>query len=255
MELFVLRKTDVKKLISLDDKNGDVFIDDVYEINTKSQDTLLKMAMEKSDPDKFTIVLYCNLVSILTPQEVTNYIKEITDTIDFDVFYLNRYADECRAHDDFKKINNITTMKVKSPHGIDALILSPSGKFLLQGKLKNQDDRSVDIVLNSLSPSMNNYSSWPLIYNFNMEKRTNAYELIKCVPCRESAHSLRPPSLTQKNTSSLNLFWFIMVLIFIFCIIGALFTLMDKEEGEDKNDNAINQSSENVNSTAPIKIN
>lgn len=230
MELFICRGTNVRSKISSEDKNGNVVITDIYEVNTKSQDTLLRCAVEDSDPTKFSIVLHYSMVSILSPDQVTEYIKNIVDKISFDVFYLSRYADECREHDDFNILDEISTMRVYHPHGVEALILSPIGKQKLRGNFKMIDGRGTDYILNSLGPKMENYSCWPLVYNFDMSKRTNAYDLIKTVVCRESAHSLRPPSLTQKNTSSMNLFWFIMVLIFIFCVAGAfLMTTLDEK--------------------------
>jgi len=227
MDLFICKGTQTQGLISTENSRGELVFDNIVEVDTISQNTLLKEAVEKSDQDKYSVILYSNLVSILTPIQITDFICDISSNINFDIFYLVRYGDDCRVHDDFHTIRSISVMKVLHAHGIEALIISPSGKEFLNGKLMERDGRGLDYTLNALCPKMNNYSSFPTIYNIDLNKRINDYELIKGVVCREVVHSLRPPRLTQKNTSSLNLFWFILVIVFIFCIAGAILTLVD----------------------------
>lgn len=238
IDLFVCKGTNTKSLISMTNSDGIRIINEIIEVNVVSQNELFKEAVENSDLDKFSIVLYSNIMSILEPDKVTDFICDIIQNIKFDIFYLTRYGDDCRSHEDFHTIKKISVMKVLHAHGIEAMIISPSGKEFLNGKLIKKDGRGLDYVLNALGEKMSNYSSYPLIYNVDLTKRTNDYELIKGVVCREVVHSIRPPLLTQKNTTSLNLFWFILVIIFIFCIAGGVLTLTDKKNStnsyEDK---------------------
>lgn len=236
MDLFICKGTDVKNKISLENSAGERCIDEIIEIDTISQNELFKNAVTKSDQSKYSIVLYTNVITVLDPHQVTDFIDHIVKNLDFDVFYLTRYSDDCRAHDDFHTYKNVSIMRVKHPHGIEAMIISPKGKHVLSDKLVEKDGRGLDYILNGMGPIMNNYSSFPLVFNIDLNQRNNDYELVKGVLCSESVHSLRPPSLTQKNTSSLNLFWFVLVLVFIFCIAGALITLTDEKKKPGEND-------------------
>lgn len=229
MDLYVCKDSNVKSLVSIGNSDGELVFDNIVEIDTVSQNKLLKEAVENSDPDKFSVIMYNNLVSVLEPTQITDFICDVASNIRFDIFYLVRYGDDCRAHDDFHTIKNISVMHVLHAHGIEALIISPSGKQFLTGKLKEQDGRGLDHILYALCPKMNNYSSFPTILNVDLNKRTNDYELVKGVVCREVVHSLRPPRLTQKNTSTMNLFWFILVIVFIFCVAAMVLSMSDKK--------------------------
>lgn len=236
MDLYVCKDSNVKSLVSTRNSGGELVFDNIVEVDTVSQNRLLKDAVENSDPDRFTVIMYNNLVSVLEPTQITDFICDVASDIQFDIFYLVRYGDDCRAHDDFHTIKNISVMKVLHAHGIEALIISPSGKQFLTGKLTEKDGRGLDFILNALCPKMNNYSSFPTILNVDLNNRANDYELIKGVLCREAVQSLRPPKLTQKNTSTLNLFWFILVIVFIFCVAAMVLSLSDKKVVEKQPD-------------------
>lgn len=237
MELFICKGTNITNKISLENSSGEICIDEVIEVDTVSQNELFKHAVKNSDQNKYSIVLYTNIVTVLDPHQVTDFISHIVKNLTFDIFYLTRYSDDCRAHDDFHTYKNVSIMKVSHAHGIEAMIISPSGKDILSEKLTEKDGRGIDYILSAMCPTMKSYSSFPLVFNVDLSQRKNDYELVKGVLCREAAQSLRPPSLTQKNTSSLNLFWFILVLIFIFCIAGALLTLSEEKKNAPQVDN------------------
>lgn len=235
MELYINVDVNIRNKISLNNSLGKTIIDEIIEINTVSQNELLKKSITNSDPEKYTIVLFSSIMTLLEPEQVTDYIEKIVNNINFDVFYLLRYSDDIRGHDEFKKIGNIETMKITSPHGIEALILSPNGKNILRDKLDFNEGRSLDYVMNAMCTKMNCYSSDPCIFSFDMKKRRNDYELVKGVLFTEAVHSIKPPSLTRKNTSSTNLFWFILVLVFILCAAGAMISLTDNKKGDETN--------------------
>lgn len=233
MELYINVDFNELNKISLTNSKHDEIIEEVVQINTVSQNELLKNAILRSDPEKYTIVLFSSIITLLNPEQVTDYVEQIVKNIEFDVFYLMKYSDDIKGHDDFKILGNIQTMKVTSPHGIEALILSPNGKLLLKDNLETKDGRGIDYVMNAMCSKMKCYSSDPCIFNFDLKKRKNDYELMKGVSYTEAIHSMKPPVLTKKNTSQTNIYWFILVIIFIIFIAGALVTLTDDKKTND----------------------
>jgi hypothetical protein len=240
MELVVCKGANVSKIISEYDSCGRRVFDDVINVNTISENELFSHAVLKTDPDKYSVVLYGNIVTILEPEQVTDLISDFCRRLTFDVFYLARYGDEYASHEDFREIKTVTTMRVFHAHGIEALIISPSGKKTLENKLTLRDGRGYDYLLNALCPKMTNYSCFPLVFNFDLRKRRSEHELIKGILCRESIKELKPPKLTPKNTSSTNTIWFILVLIFIFCLAMFAITLTDDRTFTFANDVVLN---------------
>lgn len=223
IEIFTRTNSSIQSIIKGKSTSGFTFVDNFVEIEAESEDELLLKALDISDKQKIMIVLNENIKTLLTPTQLLDTIEFILLNLDFDIFYLSRHSDLCRKNEVFKNFNKIDFVKVESPHGIDALIISPFGKEKINGKLDSLHGRGSDFILNAMCEKMNNYSAYPPLINFDLSRRINNTELIKGCLCRDSFYELKPPKKTKRNTSVTNLFWF---LFFLFFIIFAAFSTM-----------------------------
>lgn len=229
-EVYISKKSEAFKLIYGRSTSGKISIDDIFQLDVSSADELLLKALEVSNPNKTLIVIYDNVISLLEPTQILDALEYFTSNVDYDIFYLTRYGDLCEPHTDFKKYKSIDFMKVLSPHGIESLMISPSGKTKINGKLNSIHGRGADFILNSMSGIMNNYSAYPTIFNIDLTKRINNNDLAKATVCKEAFYIAKPPKLSTRNTSATNLFWFILVILFIFFLASLAMSFSDKDK-------------------------
>lgn len=215
-EVCIRRKSNSHKMICGTSTSGKITIDSVIQLDVNSEDNLLTNGLEISNPNKSLIVINDNTKTLLEPTQILDTIEFLLDNIDFDIFYLTRYMDECSAHTDFKTFKSVEFMKVFSPHGIEGLIISPEGKRKIYGRLNSVHGRGSDFILNSMSEKMNNYSSFPPLFNIDLSKRISDSELVKSSICKEAFNTLKPPKLSQRNKSMINFFWFIFFIALLF---------------------------------------
>lgn len=238
-EVFIRKNSDSFKLIYGRSTSGRISTDDMKQLDVNSADELLLKALEISDPNKTMIILNSNVITLLDPIALLDTLEYFIDNVTYDIFYLTRYADVCKSHTDFRKYKSVDFMKVFSPHGIESIMISPSGKQKINGKLKSVHGRGADFILNAMSEHMNNYSSYPTLMNIDLTKRSDDSELVKGNICKEAYHAVKPAKISSRNTSVTNLFWFILVLLFIFFLASLAMTASSKQKDID---NIINDS-------------
>lgn len=232
LDVFTIKNSESVSLLAGESSSGKLKIDSVDVIDVKTADELFLESLMRSDPDKFTLIIYDGLVSGMNSKQILDHIEYVFEKITFDVFYLFKYADDSTTHTDFTEHNGVKFMKVSSAHGIDALILSPSGKDILKEKLRPVSGKGVDFSLNALGPVMNNYSSQPTFFEIDITKITEDSDYVKTVAYRNAFNKSKPPRLSKRNSTMLNTFWFILIVIVI--LIIAVYYSTNSTETDDK---------------------
>jgi hypothetical protein len=217
VDVFINEKSNADKFIIGKSSSGKINVNSIKRNPTQlSQDDLIRKVIKTSEDDKFLIVLGDNLKCLFEPKKLLDAIEYAIENIKFDLFYLSYNNDECKLQTDFRENDGVDFMKVKSAHGIDALIISPSGKEKIKNNLDVVHGRGVDYILNAMSGKiLNSYSSFPTLFVPNYIKRTDDTELSKQSLCREVIYAKKPAKLSSRNTSAANVFWFIFVIIVI----------------------------------------
>lgn len=227
MELFICEGSNIKNKINILNSSNQVVIDQIHEIKCENEEELVKAAIKISNKDKYSIVLYSNLITLLKSTQITDYIEYICDNIDFDVFFLTRYFDKLTDHSDVSILDgDIEIMKVKSCHGIEGIIISPSGKEYLINKLET-DLRGVDLIISNAGDLMNNYSTSPNLFSIKT-KLDDSNKIIKHILYREAFNSAKPPKLTKKQSRTTTTSWFIFFILLFCCFL--IFTIKGKSE-------------------------
>ena len=213
--LFIHENSYTSELLKGISTSKNTYINKIFPYKTDDNDKLLIYSLMKAEDDDVIIILNNNLSSKFTSKQILDYLEYVNDNINYDIFYLNRYLDRKNLHSDFSNFNNIQFMKVMSPHGMDALMISKCGRLKLYNTLIKVPGHSYDFTLNSLSRTMNNYSSHPCLFNINTKDKKENYKL--CI--NRDCIKLKPPIINKRNSSLSNSLWFIFFIVVIILFI------------------------------------
>lgn len=189
------------------------------------QDKFIYESLKYANEHEYTLICLDKLVSLCDSRQVYDYLEYIIENINFDIFYLANWADRCDLYSDIHEVDNFKIVKTLSPHGTSCLLFSPSGRELFLKHVKNTTRHTIDTILNTNNHLFRTYTSLPCIVEFDILKRNSDLEFVKVCKAREVPSTIHPIGITRRNTSTLNVFWFILVLIIIICVAALLLTL------------------------------
>lgn len=199
---------------------------DLYDVNHPEE--LFAKALFFTDVDKYTIVLYDDLVSNFTPSQLLTYVEEILENKELDIFYLYKYCDSTLINKKVNSIMQVDIMKVYSPHGVEGLILTPKGKKILRNVIKQDNGRGYDFALNAYCPKIEAYSSNPTLL-FTKEKS------IKSIKSRDERIKSATPHCRNQNLG--NLLWFIACMFVLIALVIILIKNIEDVENAEKTQN------------------
>lgn len=187
-------------------------------INTDNVDDLISEALKVSSDDDYIICAFGPLKSTNTPTGIYNTIEKVIEAKRFDVMYLTSYGNRCNMTDIYT-YNNLDIVTTFSPHGIECILLSPSGirmlKPLIDVMKKSVEGRKWDYYLNTNGENMVAVTTFPPLVMVDVLKRKDNSELIKSTVCREEINIKNPVDLSKRYTGNMNIFWFFIIIIFI----------------------------------------
>ena len=189
------------------------------------EDKFVYDSLNSSDPNQYTLICLDKLITLCTTNQIYNHLEYVIENINFDIFYLTSWCDRCDLYTDIHEINNCKIVKTFSPHGMACLLFSPNGRKIFLNEIKPSNDRSLDFILNSNNKNFNMYTSLPSLVEFDILNRESDLEFVKLCKVREVPSYIRPIEVSRRNTTTLNVFWFILILILIICIAAILLSL------------------------------
>lgn len=214
LDLFVPAYFKWENYICKKDEFGRDVIININEFHEECQDSVLFHAVNSCNGDRDIIILGEEIKPNLSPENITNILNKILQNIPYDIFYLSRYADLKKEHENHQEINGIKTMRVKSPHGIEALVISKNCIPFLRRVLRGYHGRGLDFTLNSLCKTLKAYSTENPLYSYvKIEKKAFKLKLY-----RDPEIINKNPKVNVRNQSLLNIFWFFFALIVIIFI-------------------------------------
>lgn len=164
------------------------------------------------------LIIKDNCITVARRKSITNICLSACNIHDWDICYLTKWLDRCDLHSDRRKIpdETATLARSKSPHGIQALMFSPSGRDILIGKktMRNKNmfpliTKSLDVVLNDVIEKeyILAYCVNPNVFTFNTSYIKSITDLAKLSECRRPEDS----DYLDKNILSLN--WYIFAIL------------------------------------------
>lgn len=194
----------------------------VTKLEVKSRDELISNAMLLAPENSTILVAYGPLTTSMQVKEIYDAIEFLVDNIDYEIFYLTNYSDNCKLRSDDHSYNQMLFQRSVSPHGTECILISPKGVNKILDLIKGDDGRGYDFYLNSSAEKMLLYVSSPPMMFVDLNKRQTDLQLIKGSICREMISAEKPLELTKKYTGNMNLFWFFLIVVFILFIAAMI---------------------------------
>jgi hypothetical protein len=182
------------------------------------RDNFLISSLKQADSNGYTLICMDKMISSCSSEQIYNCVEYCIQNICFDILYLSSWMDRGDMYDDIHDYCGYKIVKTISSHGTACLLFSPQGRRIFLENVLLVEGKSIDMCLEPQLYKFKAYTTNPSIINFNILERENDLEYCKVSKCREVPNSVRPVEITRRNTSTLNLLWFILVLIIIICI-------------------------------------
>lgn len=201
----------------------------IERIEVKSRDQLIANAMLRAPRDSYILCAYGPLQTTMGKKEIFDALEHVIEQIvDFDVFYLTIYSDDCPLRTDISDYENMTFERSLSPHGTECILISPQGVNKILNNIKGREGRGFDFYLNAAAEKMMLYTSSPPMIMVDSSKRSKDTELVKSSVCREVISAEKPLKLTQAYNGNMNLCWFFIIIVFIL-FVAAMVLSFDTE--------------------------
>jgi hypothetical protein len=201
----------------------------IERIDVKSRDQLIANAMLRAPKDSYILCAYGPLQTTMSKKDIFDALEEVIEKIvDFDVFYLTIYSDDCPLRTDIYDYKDMSFERTLSPHGTECILISPQGASKILNTIKGNEGRGFDFYLNAAAEKMMLYTSSPPMIMVDNSKRSKDTELIKSSVCREVITAQNPLKLTQAYNGNMNLCWFFIIIVFIL-FIAAMVLSFDKD--------------------------
>ena len=207
----------------------------IIPVAVTNRDDLIAHAIKTAPKNSYILCAYGPLATCLTPQGIYDTLEFTISNIEFDVFYLTLYGDNCNFSSDDYSYESMTIRRSISPHGTECILISPEGVDKIINSFDDVDGRGFDYYLNNRGETMSLYTSFPPIINVDVSKRNSDTQLVKSTICRENINSEQPIEITKRYNGNMNLFWFFLIVIFVLFIATMLISFGSKDVQDTKN--------------------
>lgn len=247
ISVFVDSKSKNEKLFFSKSETEMTYASSILPVDCSSDDDLIKKSfktiIENDNQGSYVLCAYGPLSTALSSSAIYDILEYVITNVDFDVYYLTLYGDECRLASDVHDLENgFVVRRSMSPHGIECVLFSPEGFDKIVDKYKEFHGRGLDYFLNNKADRMLIYSSFPPLINVDVSKSDSETQLIKTTICRENIESARPIDCSKRYNGNMNLFWFFLIIVFMIFIVSILVTFGSPLETESQ----VNQSMKNI---------
>lgn len=191
----------------------------IERLDVKSRDHLISEAMLKAPQNSYILCAYGPLQTTMTKKGIFDALEYVIEKIvDFDVFYLTIYSDDCPLRTDISDYEDMSFERTLSPHGTECILISPQGVNKILDIIKGGEGRGYDFYLNAAAEKMMLYTSSPPMMMVDVSKRSKDTELIKSSVCREIITAKNPLKISTIYNGNMNLCWFFIIIIFVLFI-------------------------------------
>lgn len=191
--------------------------------------TRLMALLETSTSDTFLIYVRSTTVSAVPANNLIKLIYDlclgwmessVDDKEHFDIFYLAKWADRC---DQYKIIgtafnNSVNLVETVNAHGLQSVLISPSGASKIRGSLSKPIAYPVSMALTQLISTDILYAltTTPSVMSFDTASATSSADYVKSHECADIPRGAERPTPQGSNLS-------LFIFIIIFLIVVAIF--------------------------------
>lgn len=163
-------------------------------------------------------------VTAHSPEELANFVNELSGMQGWDIFYFTRWGDRCDLYQDKKVVGNNTVSQSPGSNGFQAIMLTPKCRDILlqrtplpNGKTFHMDG-SLSNTLYKLANSgqLRSFVVRENVFNFDKTLATSPADIAKLTQCAN-------PESFQQTASGATWAWFLLIAIIV--IVLALILL------------------------------
>lgn len=189
-------------------------------------------------PSMNVLIVKDNCITVARRKSITNICRSICDVYNWDICYLTKWLDRCDLHENRQNIpgESASLAQSKSPHGIQALMFSPSGRDILIGKKSMRNgvmfptiSRSLDVELNDVIEKnhMIAYCVNPNVFTFNTSHIKSITDLAKLSECR------RPEDKDYLDKNVLSLNWYIFAILCTLLLVLIIWMVTQRHRSKE----------------------
>lgn len=176
----------------------------------------------RNDPNSHCLILTDRVISTHTGKSLADILKKCLEIKDFDLAYLFKHNDRCQMHSEITTTGATSIVNCHSPHGLEAILYSPSGRDILLGKkmlpskTKFNCKKGLENMLNKhiYEGDLRAIATTPNLFEYdtvNNSTKACHYEYRnECAPLQ-----LQPPAATLMSSRIVVILAFILVLIIV----------------------------------------
>lgn len=217
--------------------NNDLFEISFAEAKEEEEDEYAKISQclgyqEMRYPNSYMIIAKDSCTSGFSPDDIADVVRTARGVKDWDLCYLAGWMDRCDLNNNLVQTGtNSDLVDTYSPHGIQALMISPAARRMLLGKTKLRNGNNFEMK-GDFSSTLNYYivnkalkatRAKPslIIYDSNLAKNNSDY--IKTAECQvlpKNGENYQittkpPPAPVQSNNGAITILIILGIIVFI----------------------------------------
>lgn len=177
-------------------------------------------------PSSYVIVAQDTCVSSADTDTIADAIRQTMTKKKWDVLYLCRWLDKCEDNTDVDRLDGYTSYIVRtfSPHGLQALMFSPTGrdkvlgdKAMSNGKLfAKKDVHPLDSMLNHHinEGDLTAYALGNNLLEYDLSQARDRADFVRMTQCQ-----IASSSTTSDSSTNFSVWWYVVIVAFIAVII------------------------------------
>lgn len=206
-------------------------IDQTSPHKDRVEQELIDMCLQnqaKHHKNEHMIIIKDSSTSLASPEVIAKFVSSAIEAKDWDICYLNRWADRCDLNANVKDTGvNSSIAETYAPQGAQAILISPNARDIMLGKkpLKNQQPFT---MTGNFAQTLNHYvghgllvalCAKPNLIVFDPNLVKTAEDLIKTSECLQP--EIKNNLLTDKDGKT-NWAVLVLILLVILVIVFAL---------------------------------
>jgi hypothetical protein len=181
-------------------------------------------------PELPVVVIKDSSISVASPDVIArNVLKPIQQNVDFDIYYLCKWMDECQKYSNVniaeETISGPRLVWTQSPNGIQALLFTVNGREVVLGRrpMRNGQTFKVDKPLSSAlrdqiaNGAIKALSIFPNLVEFDISLATSNADYLRTSQCRPVVNN--GPMVTN---SPAGIVWFTLIVLLVLLIAWAM---------------------------------
>jgi len=182
--------------------------------------------VKQKHPNNYVIIAQDTCVSSADTDTIADAITQTIKKKKWDILYLCRWLDRCKDNSDIERLDGYSgyIVKTMSPHGLQALMFSPSGRDKILGYKRMNNGKlfgkrkvhPLDIMLND-HIGEDNLSAYALgnnLIEYDLSHARTTRDYLRLAQCEVDSKVHK-----EENITNFSIWWFVLIVVAVAIII------------------------------------